>query len=113
VDAFFAAARGGDFESLIAVLHPDVVLRSDGGVLRPAATVVVRGAEAVARQAMMFARPLTTLRPTLVNGAAGVVIVPDDQPVSVMAFTVRGGRIVEINALTDPERLRTLPMPLR
>jgi RNA polymerase sigma-70 factor, ECF subfamily len=113
VDAFFAAARGGDFETLIAVLDPNVVLRSDGGVLRPAASVVVRGAEAVARQALMFARPLTSVRSTLVNGAAGVVIVPDDQPVSVMAFTVRGGRIMEINALTDPERLRTLPMPLR
>jgi RNA polymerase sigma factor (sigma-70 family) len=108
VDAFFAAARRGDFEALIAVLDPDVVLRSDGGRLRPAASVVVRGAQAVASQALMFARPLTTVHATLVNGAAGVVIAPDGQAVSVMAFTVRGGRIVEINSVADPERLRRL-----
>jgi RNA polymerase sigma-70 factor (ECF subfamily) len=61
----------------------------------------------------MFARPLTTVHPTLVNGAAGVVVAPDDQPVSVMSFTVRGGRIVEINAIADPDRLARLPLQLR
>jgi RNA polymerase sigma-70 factor (ECF subfamily) len=112
VDAFFAAARRGEFEALIAVLDPDVVLRSDGGPLRPAASALVRGAEAVASQALMFAQPSTPIHATVVNGAAGVVIGPATQPVSVMSFIVRGGRIVEIDSLADPERLRALPLPL-
>ena len=110
VDAFFAAARRGDFEALIAVLDPDVVLRSDGGALRPAATAVVRGAQAVARQAAMFARPSTPVNVAVVNGAAGVVIGPVAQPLSVMSFIVRGGHIVEINSLADPERLDRLDL---
>jgi RNA polymerase sigma-70 factor (ECF subfamily) len=110
VDAFFAAARDGDFEALVAVLDPDVVSRSDGGALRPGATAVVRGAREVAARALTFARLSPFVRPALVNGAAGVVVAPDGEPFSVMGFTVVGGRIVEIDAITDPERLRELDL---
>jgi ketosteroid isomerase-like protein len=108
VDAFFAAARRGDFEALVAVLDPDVVLRSDGGALRPGASMVLRGAAEVAERALTFARLSPYVRPALVNGAAGVVVAPRGRPFSVMGFTVAGGRIVEIDALSDPARLRAL-----
>ncbi len=110
VDAFFAAARDGDFEALVAVLDPDVVLRSDGGVARPGASFVVHGARAVAEQAMTFARLSPFVRPALVNGAAGVVVAPRGRPFSVMGFTVRKGKIIEIDGLADPERLRQLDL---
>jgi RNA polymerase sigma-70 factor (ECF subfamily) len=110
VDAFFAAARGGSFEALVAVLDPDVVLRTDGGAARTKMTGVVRGAESVARQALRFAIPSALLRPALVNGVAGVVVMVNDRPFSLMAFTVVGGRIVEIDAIADTERLRTLDL---
>jgi RNA polymerase sigma factor (sigma-70 family) len=112
VDAFFAASRDGDFDALVAVLDPDVVLRSDGGVLRPAASVVVRGAAAVASQALMFRRLHPYARPALINGTPGRVVTPHGRPLSVMAFTVRNGKIVEIDALADPERLRQLDLTL-
>jgi len=107
VDAFLAAARAGDFERLLAVLDPEVVLRSDGGG-RPAATALIRGAAAVAGQALTFSHLSAFVRPALVNGAAGVVVAPAGRPTSVLAFTVRGGRIVEIDAIADPARLRRL-----
>ena len=110
VDAFFAAARGGDFDALVAVLDPDVVLRSDGGTARPDASVVVHGAQDVASRALTFAGLSPYARPALVNGVAGVVVVPSGQPFSIMAFTVVGGRIVAIDALSDPERLRDLDL---
>jgi RNA polymerase sigma factor (sigma-70 family) len=110
VDAFFAAAREGDFDALVAVLHPDVVLRSDGGTARPGATHVVHGAEAVGRRAMTFARLSPFVRPALVNGAAGVVVAPRGRPFSVMAFTVRDGKIVAIDGLADPDRLKELDL---
>jgi RNA polymerase sigma-70 factor (ECF subfamily) len=110
VDAFFAAARDGNFDALVAVLDPDVVLRSDGGEQRPSASIVVRGAQAVAERAVTFARLSPFVRPALVNGAAGVVVAPRDRAVSVMAFTVAGGKIVAIDALADPERLRQLDL---
>jgi RNA polymerase sigma factor (sigma-70 family) len=110
VDAFFAAARGGDFDALVAVLDPDVVLRADGGTLRPDDTRLVRGAEQVARRALMFANLSPYVRPALVNGVAGVVVAPRGRPFSVMAFTVVGGRVVAIDALSDPERLRELDL---
>jgi RNA polymerase sigma factor (sigma-70 family) len=110
VDAFFAAARDGDFEALVAVLHPEVVLRSDGGALRPDASAVVHGARAVAGRALAFARLYPFARPALVNGAAGVVVVPRGRPFSVMGFTVTDGRIVEIDAIADPARLRQLDL---
>ncbi|MEU5048935.1 sigma-70 family RNA polymerase sigma factor [Streptomyces sp. NPDC021096] len=108
VDAFFAAARGGDFEALVAVLDPQVVARSDGGALRPGA--VVRGAANVAGGALTFASFAEYAHPATVNGAAGVVAVSAGVPVSVMAFTVTDGRIVEIDILTDPERLGRLDL---
>jgi RNA polymerase sigma factor (sigma-70 family) len=110
VDAFFAAARRGDFDALVAVLDPDIVLRADGGTLRPDDTRVVRGAEQVARRALMFANLSPYVRPALVNGVAGVVVAPHGRPFSVMGFTVVGGRIVAIDALSDPERLRELDL---
>ena len=110
VDAFFAAAREGDFDRLVAVLDPDVVLRSDGGAERPKHSVVVHGAVAVAARAMTYARLSPYVRPALVNGAAGVVVAPHGKPFSVMGFTVRDGRIVEIDSVSDPERLSRLDL---
>jgi RNA polymerase sigma factor (sigma-70 family) len=110
VDAFLAAARDGDFEALVAVLDPEVVLRSDGGVVRPGASVVVHGARAVAEQALIFSRLFPFVRPAVVNGAAGVVVAPGGRPFSVMGFTVRGGKIVEIDVLADPGRLEQLEL---
>ena len=113
VDAFFLAARGGDFDALVAVLDPDVVLRVDAGAKRPAASMVIHGAAAVARQARsglraILARPVVDLRPALVNGAAGVVVTLGGQPMTVMGFTVADGRIAEIDAIADPERVRRI-----
>jgi RNA polymerase sigma-70 factor, ECF subfamily len=108
VDAFFAAARDGDFDALVAVLDPDVVARGDSGPLAP--VVVLRGAAAVANSALTFARPTATLLPALVNGAAGVVALVHGRPVSVLAFTVRDDKIVELDVLTGPERLRHLDL---
>jgi RNA polymerase sigma-70 factor (ECF subfamily) len=110
VDAFFAAARSGDFEALVAVLDPDVVLRSDGGAARPIASAVVHGAREVAERAMTFARLSPYVRPALINGAAGVVVAPHGRVFSVMGFTVAHGRIVAIDSLADPERLRELDL---
>jgi RNA polymerase sigma factor (sigma-70 family) len=110
VDAFFAAARQGDLAGLVTLLDPDVVLRSDGGTARPAASALVHGAEAVAGRAIMFAHPTAVVRPAVVNGVAGVVVTLDDRPLSVMGFTVRGGRIVAIDVLADPERLGALAL---
>jgi RNA polymerase sigma factor (sigma-70 family) len=110
VDAFFAAAHHGDLDALVAVLDPDVVLRSDAGTARPDASVVLHGAIAVAGRALMFARPSALVRLALVNGAAGVVVTVGGCPVSVMGFTVSGGKIVEIDAIADPERLLRLDL---
>jgi RNA polymerase sigma-70 factor (ECF subfamily) len=108
VDAFFAAARDGDFDALVAVLDPDVILRSDGGPRRPGQTIILHGPDAVAARAMSFAHGARHARPALVNGAAGVVITPAGRPVSVIGFTVRDGKIVALDALSDPERLAQL-----
>jgi RNA polymerase sigma factor (sigma-70 family) len=110
VDAFFAAARDGDFDALVAVLDPDVVSRSDAGDLRPDISAVVRGAREVAARALTYARLSPFVRPALVNGGAGVVVAPDGQPFAVMGFTVVDGRIVEIDSITDPARLRELDL---
>jgi RNA polymerase sigma-70 factor, ECF subfamily len=110
VDAFLAAARDGDFEALVAVLDPEVVLRSDGGVVRPDASLVVHGARAVAEQALIFSGLFPFVRPAVVNGAAGVVVAPHGRPFSVMGFTVREGKIVEIDVLADPARLEQLDL---
>ena len=112
VDAFFAASRDGDFEGLLAVLDPEVVLHADGGSERPDISEVIRGARAVAGQAARFAHLAAFVRPALVNGAAGAVVAPDGRPFSVMGFTVVNGRIVEIDILADPERIRRLDLAL-
>ncbi len=115
IDAFLAAVRAGDFDRLVAVLDPDVVLREDRGVEPPGASRVVRGAQTVAKQALAFsgrAAPGLIVRPALVNGAAGIMSwLPDGRPFSILGFTVARGRIVEIDVLTDPERLRRLDLP--
>jgi len=108
VDAFLAASRGGDFEALLAVLDPEVVLRADYGA--GGASKVVRGARAVAAQALTFSRFAPFAQPALVNGAAGVVTAPGGEPLAVMGFTVARGKIVEIDILADPERLRRLDL---
>jgi RNA polymerase sigma-70 factor (ECF subfamily) len=109
VDAFLAAARQGDFEALVAVLDPDVVLRSDGGLIAGLSRHV-RGAEAVAGQAVMWARVDLTMRRVLVNGAAGIVTFLDGKPFSVAAVTIRNGKIVEMDFLADPERIAKLDL---
>jgi RNA polymerase sigma-70 factor, ECF subfamily len=108
VDAFFRAARGGDFDALVALLDPDVVLRSDFGAQRPAAARVTHGAAAVARQALIAALPTAQLHPALVNGAAGVVVTVRGRPFAVLGFTVTDGKIVEIDAIADPDRVRRI-----
>jgi RNA polymerase sigma-70 factor (ECF subfamily) len=110
VDAFLAAARDGNFDRLLAVLDPDVVLRADGGATGLGGSRVVRGAHAVASGAARFNRLGFESRRALVNGAPGVVSFADDQPISVVGFTVAGGRIVEMNILSDRDRLRQLDL---
>jgi RNA polymerase sigma factor (sigma-70 family) len=110
VEAFLAAARDGDFDRLVAVLDPDVVLRADTGVEGPGASREVRGATEVASQAVLFSRLGLVMHPVLINGAAGIVSMRDGEPFSVGGVTVRGGRIVEIDILADPARLRELDL---
>ena len=111
VDAFLAAARAGDFERLLAVLDPEVVVRSDGGTARPGFVAVTRGAQAVAKQAMSFRRFAETATRVLVNGTpGGIAWSPDGTPFAVLALTVRGGRIVAIEVLADPDRLGQLDL---
>ena len=111
VDAFVAAVREGDFEALLAVLDPDVVVRSDGGRARPGLVEVIRGAEAVATQALKFARFAENSTPALVNGVVGAVARDrKGEPFAVVSCTVRNGRIVTMEALADPERIRKLDL---
>ncbi|WP_119726751.1 RNA polymerase sigma factor SigJ [Thermomonospora amylolytica] len=112
VDAFLAAARDGDFDALVAVLHPDVVLRADRGAPAEGGLTEFRGRDAVAGQAATFHRFATaySVRPALVNGAAGLVSVAGGRPMSVLSFTVAGGRIAAIDILADPDRLRRLDL---
>ena len=109
VDAFTAAAQEGDFDALVAVLDPDVVLRTDGGT-GPDEAFVIRGARAVAERASSFAHLAPYARPALVNGAIGAVVAPEGRPFAVMAFTVTEGKIVEIDVLSDPQRLSELEL---
>jgi RNA polymerase sigma-70 factor (ECF subfamily) len=113
VDAFVAAARGGNFEALLAVLDPDVVLRVDRGGKGLDALQIIRGAQAAGRRAALI-RGVSGLivRPAIVNGTAGIVSwLPDGRPLSIMGFTIAHGKIVEIDVLADPERLRRLDLP--
>jgi RNA polymerase sigma factor (sigma-70 family) len=110
VDAFLAAARDGDFEALLELLDPEVVLRVDGGDLRPGASQEVHGAAEVLEQLSRFAGGARFARPALVNGAAGFVVVPRDRPVAVIGFTVVDGKVAELDVLADPERVREVDL---
>jgi RNA polymerase sigma factor (sigma-70 family) len=112
VDAFLAAARGGDFAALVAVLDPDVVLRADGGAARGRPTVMLRGARAVAENSSAARKLARYVRPALVNGAAGAVVTINGQPFAVMGFTVADDRVVAIDILYDPDRLAGLDLTL-
>jgi RNA polymerase sigma factor (sigma-70 family) len=105
VDAFFAAARNGDLDGLVAVLDPQVELYADGGRALASATAVLRGAGPVARRAALFRQPGVTVHAVLVNGTPGALVRRGNEPVSVMGFAVERGRIVQIQILLDPERL--------
>jgi len=109
VDAFLAAARDGDFDRLVAVLDPDVVLKADLGA---AGSREVRGPAAVIGQAVTYAQLELAMKPALINGAVGVVTTRDGEPFSVGAFTVRHGRIVEMDWLADAARLRELDLAI-
>jgi RNA polymerase sigma factor (sigma-70 family) len=111
VEAFIAAARGGDFDALVAVLDPDVVLRADGGRLT-ALSQRIQGAETVASQALMWARVDLTMQRALVNGAAGMVTFLHGQPFSIAAITVRNGKISEIDFLSDPDRIAQIDLSI-
>ncbi|HUI04739.1 MAG TPA: RNA polymerase sigma factor SigJ [Acidimicrobiales bacterium] len=111
VDAFFAAARAGDFEALVAALDPEVVLRVDAGASTRARSMELHGVDAVARQSRAglktwLARPDTHLLPLVVNGGAGMAVVMEGEVVNVIGFTVVDGRILEIDAVADPDRVR-------
>jgi RNA polymerase sigma-70 factor (ECF subfamily) len=108
VDAFFLAARDGDFDALVAVLDPAVVVRIDGGERLAATSMTITGAPAVARQALKgltSVMRVAVLHPALVNGAAGVVVTVRGRPVTVMGFTITDGKIVAIDSLADPDRV--------
>jgi RNA polymerase sigma-70 factor (ECF subfamily) len=110
VEAFFAASRDGDFDALVTLLDPAVELRIDGGARRAEATLVLHGAEAVAKHSATYSKLYPAVRPALVNGAAGAVVAPGGRVFSVMAFTVTNGKITQIDALVDPERLGQLDL---
>jgi RNA polymerase sigma factor (sigma-70 family) len=112
IDAFIAAAREGDFETLLEVLDPDVVLRADSGAVGIGGSRIVRGAANVARQAQAFSRLDIDVRAALVNGAAGTVTLRDGRPFAIAGFTIRNRRIVEMNVLADPERLRQVDLTI-
>lgn len=107
VDAFFAAARDGDLDRLVSVLHPDVVLRAQGAHGRP---TLISGAHDVASSAPLYSRLAPFVRPVLVNGAAGALVLVDGRAVSVLAFVVSDGRIAAIDVLSDPARLAALDL---
>ena len=109
LDAFLAAAREGDFEALVAVLDPDVVLRAEGGAGAPASRIV-RGAANVARGALAFSRLDIDVRPALINGAIGTVTFREGQPFAIAGFTIRNRRVVEMDIFADPERLSRLDL---
>jgi len=112
LDAFLAAARGGNFEALLEVLDPDMVLRADTGPDAREASRIVRGAANVARQALAFSRLDVEVRPALINGALGTVSFRDGRPFAIAGFTIRNRRVVEMDILADPERLDRLDLTI-
>ena len=111
VNAFFAAARAGEFDRLVELLDPDAVIRADGGPARPGASVVMRGAAQIAQATIATASPLADFTPVLVNGVAGMLITVRGRPVSLIAVTVTGSRITAMDGITDPDRLARLGLP--
>ncbi|MGW1341088.1 sigma-70 family RNA polymerase sigma factor [Kribbella sp. NPDC002412] len=116
VNAFLAASRGGDFEALLALLDPDVVLRADAGdatveFAGPAVSKLVRGARAVVEQALLFSRMAPYTEPTLVNGLPGAATIVNGRLMGVMDLVVVNNKITEINILADLDRLAELPVP--
>ncbi len=110
VDAFLAASRAGDFERLLTILDPDVVLRADAGTGPFGPSTLVRGAREVIAQAQRFAPLGRFARPVLVNGGPGFLVARDGEPLALMAVTVHAGRITEMDILADPERLAGLDL---
>jgi RNA polymerase sigma factor (sigma-70 family) len=110
VDAFLAAVQDGDFEALVAVLDPAIVLRADGGAVKGMSRLV-RGAQAVVAQAAAFSKLGLSSQVVLVNGNIGVVSrLPDGRVLSVIGFTIAGGKVVEMDILADPDRLSRLDL---
>ena len=110
VDAFLAAAQEGDFERLVAVLDPEIVLRADGGAIKGMSRLV-RGAQAVTAQAATFSKVALTTQVVLVNGNIGLVCrLPDGRLFSVIGFTIADGKVVEMDILADPDRLNRLDL---
>jgi RNA polymerase sigma-70 factor (ECF subfamily) len=110
VDAFLAAAREGDFEGLLAILDPDIVLRADAGAGPLGPSVLVRGAREVIAQAQRFAPLGRFARPVLVNGGPGFLVARDGEPLALMALTVQDGKVTEMDVLADPARLAALDL---
>lgn len=108
VDAFFAASRSGDLDALLALLHPEVTFQADGGASRTAATATIRGRQNVTRRATTLAIPDATFQPITVNGSAAVIVRSGHRPVSIMAFVISHGRIVQIYSLLDQPRIERL-----
>jgi RNA polymerase sigma factor (sigma-70 family) len=108
VNAFFAASRDGDLDTLLALLHPEITFRADGGATRPTATATIHGPQNVARRAAAFVIPEATFQPITVNGSAAVIVRTDRQPVSIMAFVITHSRIAQIYSLLDQSRIEQL-----
>ena len=108
VEAFTAAARGGDLTALIEVLHPDVVIRTDGGATRP--STVLRGRDVVARGAIEFSRLGAHNVDAIINGAPAAVAMLDGEPISIAVFTISGGQIIGLDILADPQRIAALDL---
>ncbi len=110
VNAFLAASREGDFDALVALLHPDVVLRADQAAGPTRAPVVLRGANAVAKGARLASDRIRFTQPALVNGAVGLVMAPGGRLFVVLAFTITDGKITAIDVIADPPRLRQVEL---
>ncbi|MDT7674217.1 MAG: hypothetical protein QOD82_2119 [Pseudonocardiales bacterium] len=110
VNAFLAACRGGGFDALLTVLDPDAVLRIDASAVPAGATRLIRGAPAVARQALLFSRRARFTRPALVNGSVGMVVAPRGRLLLALGLTIADGKITEIDIIADPERLDRLDL---
>jgi RNA polymerase sigma-70 factor, ECF subfamily len=112
VHAFLAASREGDFDALLAVLDPDVVLRADRAAVPIGAVTEIRGAAAVAKRALAFSGRSRLAQVALVNGTVGIVVAPHGRLFIILAFTIRRGKIVEIDVVADPERLRQVDLAI-